>query len=293
MCLVKGLIILFRQGADRVEPRKRLGEILIEAGIITEKTLERALERQKTVKKRLGMILEEMGVISEEELADALAKQFGFKTIKGLSAYGIPEDLLKLIPASLAQHKLLVPIKQKDKRLAIAMADPCDTATLDYLYEQTGLQIVPVLTTRQEITAAVAKHYPRTDSSDNRLKILVVDDSTAVSDMIQQTLNKEGYAVIVANDGLKGLRMAIDEKPDLIICDCVMPRMDGYGFMESMKVVPAIAETPVILLTSKSSAENEQKALGTGFIDFVPKPVDPGRIISRVKRAFELCRKFK
>jgi CheY-like chemotaxis protein len=271
--------------------RKHIGEILVEAGIISEKTLEKALERQNKTQKRLGVVLEEMGVITEEELADALSKQFGYKTIKGLSTFPLTEDLLQLIPRSLALHKMLIPIKRKDDRLAVAMADPCDTNTLDYLYEHTGLQIVPVLTTRHELSAALSKFYG--SDADGRKKILVVDDSSAVSDMISQTLTKEGFSVVIANDGLKGLRMAIDEKPDLIICDCVMPRMDGYGLMESMKVVPAIANIPVILLTSKSSTENEQKALGTGFIDFVPKPVDPMRILSRVKRAFELVSKYR
>ncbi len=59
-----------------------------------------------------------------------------------------------------------------------------------------------------------------------------------------------------------------------------------------MKAVPAIADIPIILLTSQSSREDEQKALSSGFLDFVPKPVDPVRLVSRVKRALELVKRF-
>ncbi|HEU0265146.1 MAG TPA: response regulator [Geobacterales bacterium] len=273
------------------EPRKQLGEILVENSIITSRTLDRALERQRQSGKRLGIVLEEMGVVSEDELADALAQQFGFKTIKNLASYDIPNDVLDLIPRQIILRKQIIPIKRKDKMLALAMAEPLDPATLDYLYDHTGLHIVPVLTTRHELMQALARFFP--SEGCGKAKILVVDDSPAVTELIQRTLMEEGYHVLTAQDGLKGLRMAIDEQPDLIICDCVMPRMDGYGMMESMKVVPAIADIPVILLTSKASSENEQKALGTGFIDFVSKPVDPVRVISRVKRAFELTLRNK
>ena len=70
---------------------KHLGDILVEAEIISKKTLERALERQKLEKKRLGVILEDMGVITEEELTDALSKQFNFKTIKNFVGHSYPQ----------------------------------------------------------------------------------------------------------------------------------------------------------------------------------------------------------
>jgi CheY-like chemotaxis protein len=276
-----------------VKPRKLIGQILVESGIITEKTLARALERQRTVKKRLGMILDEMGVITEEELADALARQFGFQTVKGLVNHSFPEELLRLVPRAMAQSKLVFPLRKKGDQLAVAITGP-DTETLDILAEDTGLQIVPVFTTRQEIQAVIDKHYPSDGSAaDQRVKILVVDDTPTVASLIEETLVAEGYHVVVAHDGLQGLRLAIDEKPSLIICDCVMPRMDGYGLKSTMKAVPAIAEIPIILLTSQSSREDEQKALNSGFLDFVPKPVDPVRLVSRVKRALELMKKFR
>ena len=85
--------------------------------------------------------------------------------------------------------------------------------------------------------------------------------------------------------------MTLSEQPSLIICDSVMPRMDGYGLKNAIHTNPATASIPIILLTSKASGEEEQKALESGFIDFIPKPVQPLRVTSRVKRALALTKK--
>ncbi|MBT0652749.1 response regulator [Geomobilimonas luticola] len=274
--------------------KKQLGDLLVEAGIITVKTLERALDRQKGSGKRLGLVLEEMGVITDEELVDALAQQFGFKTVKGFSGASFSQDLLDLVPEDLAVQKQLFPIKEKDGMLAIAVTDPFDNDTFDFLAKKSGKKIFPVLATRQEVGEALKKHYLRgKETGESKTRILVIDDSQPIATIIQVALQKEGYEVEVAHDGLDGLKMALTNRPDLIICDSVMPRMDGYGLMRAIKGNPAVEDIPMILLTSKASGEDEQKALETGFIDFIPKPVQPIRVVSRVKRALDLLKKFK
>jgi len=274
--------------------KRQLGSLLVENEIISNKTLERALERQKVSGKRLGIVLEEMGVITEEELADALARQFGFKTAKGFANYSFPQNLLNHVHVDMAVQKLVFPLKVHEGMLAIAVTDPFDLDTFDYLSKKSGLKIQPVLSTRQEIMAAITSHYLRGQSPEtSRQRILVVDDSTTVSAIIAATLRKEGYAVIEATDGVEGLKMAMSEKPDLIICDSVMPRMDGFTMMRAIKANPSTASIPAILLTSKAGLEDEQRAFEVGFLDFVPKPVQPVRIVSRVKHAFELIKAMK
>lgn len=271
--------------------RKQFGNILVESGIITVKTLERALERQKGSGRRLGMVLEEMGVITEEELNEVLAQQFGFRTVANFAPHNFLWDILCLIPEDLAVRKLIFPLKQKDGMLAVATTDPFDSDTADFLAKKTGLKIIPVLATRKDIMDAVSKHYlGGKPLAGDKLKILVVDDSLAIATVIQTALLKEGYEVIIAHDGIEGLKMTFSELPDLIICDSVMPRMDGYGLKNAVHENPATASIPIILLTSKASGEDEQKALEAGFLDFIPKPVQPIRVVSRVKRAFEIIR---
>ncbi len=272
--------------------RKQLGNILVQAGIITDKTLERALGRQKGTGRRLGTILEEMGVITEEELINALGQQFGFKTVAGFAAHTFTWDILGLVPEDLAVQKLVFPLKQKEGMLAVAVTNPFDSETVDYLAHKTGMKIVPVLATRNDISEAISKHYlgGRPATASTKQKILVVDDSQAIATIIQTALIKEGYEVIVAHDGIEGMKMAITHIPDLIISDTVMPRMDGYSLKQALAGNPSTASIPIILLTSKASGEDEQKALDSGFLDFIPKPVQPIRVISRVKRAFDLMK---
>lgn len=274
--------------------KKQLGALFVEAGIITVKTLERALERQKGSGKKLGIILEEMGVITETELVDAIARQFGFKTVKGFAEYSFPQSVLGHVHEDMAVEKTLFPLKVQEGTLAIAVTDPFDITTFDYLAKKTGMKILPVLSTGKEIMAAIGNHYlrGRKVGSDLR-KVLVVDDSQPVATIISVALKKEGYDVVEAVDGIDGLKLAMAEHPDLIICDSVMPRMDGFAMMRALRANPATATIPVILLTSKASGEEEQKAFEAGFLDFIPKPVQPIRIVSRVKHAFELILAMK
>jgi CheY-like chemotaxis protein len=273
---------------------KHLGDILVEAEIISKKTLERALVRQKEGKLRLGAVLEEMGVITENELAEALGTQFNFKTIKNFINHSFSQELLDLLPSDFAMKKLVFPLKQKDGMLAVAITDPFDMETMEMLTRITGFQIIPVISTRKEILDAISRNYLKSaTSSESTDSILIVEDSTLVAAVVQAALTKEGYKVIVANDGLEGLNMAISERPLLIVTDSVMPRMDGFGLLRALKANPMTSEIPVIMLTSKASSEDEQKALEFGFIDFIPKPVQTLRVISRVKRVLELTKKYK
>lgn len=273
---------------------KHLGDILVEAEIISNKTLEKALIRQKAGKQRLGEVLEEMGVISEDELAEALGAQFNFKTIKNFIDRSFTQELLDLLPSEFAMKKLVFPLKQKDSMLAVAITDPFDMETMEMLSRITGFQIIPVISTRREILDAISKYYLKsTVRPDNRDTILIVEDSSPIATVIQVALIKEGFSVIIAADGLEGLKQAITERPQLVITDLTMPRMDGFGLLRALKANPMTSAIPVIMLTSKASSEEEQKALEFGFIDFIPKPVQPVRVVARVKRALELTRKYK
>lgn len=271
--------------------KRQLGDLLVEAGIISKTTLERALARQKLTKKKLGGTLEEMGVITEEEIADALAKQFGFKTVKGIAEHTFQKELLDLVPVDIAVSRPVFPLKRGDNMIALAITDPFDSETMEFLSKKTGMKIIPVLSTRNDILAAVKKYYLQDVPSEGieKEKILVVEDTPAIAYIIQAALTKEGYHVILAHDGIEGLKLALTEKPDLILSDLNMPRMDGYGLLRNLRSNTSTAGIPVVLLTSKATPEEEHKALEFGFIDFVAKPVQPIRIVTRVRRALELA----
>src|SRR5450631_464185 len=215
---------------------KKLGDLLVEAEIITIKTLERALVRQQKGGMRLGVVLEKMGVITDEELIEALAKQFNLKVVNGFADAVFSESLLSLIPVDLAVLKQVFPIKDLNGILGVAVSDPFDTQTIDFLAQKTGRKVMTALATRKEISITINIHYLHVAAlSEHRKRILIVDDSELTSKIIQVALEKEGYEADVAHDGLGGLKLALMNNPDLIICDLIMPRMDGYTFLNSFR----------------------------------------------------------
>ncbi len=279
--------------ADTVQ-KKQLGNLLVEAGLISGTTLTRALERSKAAGKRLGQVLEEMGVITEQELVEALGRQFSFKTIHHFAQRDYEPELLNLLPTEFVMKRVVFPLMRKEFQLAVAITDPFDSETSDLIARITGLQLVPVIATRKEILEAIARHYLHVplnpDAGDT---ILVVEDSPAVATVIQAALSKEGYHVIMAGDGIEALKLVLTHHPQLVITDALMPRLDGHSLLRAMRGNPLAAAIPVIMLTGKASTEEEQKALAAGFIDFIPKPIQPVRIVSRVKRALELAQRMR
>jgi len=267
--------------------RHKIGNLLVEAGIITVKTLERALELQRGSGKRLGKLLRDMGIVTELEVLEALAAQCDLRITRRFADQPFSKELLDLVPAETALNKMVFPLKYHDKVLALATLDPFDSETFDEITRKTGMKIYPVLATREDIMAAVKKHYLIVERVEKGAKqILLIDDSLVTTQVLDTALRKEGYEVLVAGDGVEGLKLAVSHHPDLIVCDLFMPRMDGYAFMRVLKSHAEMADIPVILMTVKASVEEEHKALQAGFIDFIGKPVMPVRVVSRIKRTF-------
>ncbi len=127
--------------------------------------------------------------------------------------------------------------------------------------------------------------------------ILVVDDNRSVVRIIQVLLQKEGFEVLTAFDGLEALQKAQEEKPDLIILDVVMPKMDGYEVCRLLQDDPDTAAIPVLMLTVKGQVDDpdlDERALDTGIqermdgyeagaIEFLSKPIKAKELLARVK----------
>jgi CheY-like chemotaxis protein len=268
----------------------RIGNLLVEAGIISPKTLERSLALQKGSGKRLGTLLREMGLVTEEEVLEALARQCNLRTVKNFANKTFPKELLDLVPVRFAVEKLIFPLKQHKEMLAIATLDPFDRHTFKALAEKTGMEIHLALATRDDIFAAIRKHYPvQRWGLGGRQKILLIDPSPVTATLLQTPLERDGYEVLVSNDGIDGLKLAYSRHPDLILCDLLMPRMDSYMFMYALKTHPATIDTPVILMSSKDTNKEEHRAHKAGFVDFIAKPAMPVRVLVSVKRALAMA----
>jgi two-component system alkaline phosphatase synthesis response regulator PhoP len=117
----------------------------------------------------------------------------------------------------------------------------------------------------------------------SRGKVLVVDDEEYIQHILNFSFGAEGYDVVTASDGAEGLSKAKDEKPDVIVMDIMMPRMDGYEACKKIKADPVTRNIPVILLTAKGRDVDRKLGSDAGADDYVVKPFSPGRLIERVE----------
>ncbi len=112
--------------------------------------------------------------------------------------------------------------------------------------------------------------------------ILVVDDTPANLSLLNQLLRTH-YRVRLANSGARGLELAVSAPPDLILLDIMMPDMDGYEVFRRLKAAPETAGIPIIFLTAKVGAEDEEYGLALGAVDFIHKPIAPSVVLARVR----------
>ena len=116
-----------------------------------------------------------------------------------------------------------------------------------------------------------------------RKKILLADDSTTALMMEQAILAKGAYDVVVARDGRAAVQLAVDEAPDLIILDVVMPRMDGFEACRELRRLDATRTTPIIMVTTRGEPQNIETGYEAGCSDYVTKPINGPELVSKVR----------
>ena len=114
-------------------------------------------------------------------------------------------------------------------------------------------------------------------------KILVVDDETYIVELVKFNLEKEGYRVIVAFDGVHALEMVKEENPHLILLDIMLPSMDGLEVCRTLKQDPNYNTIPIIMLTAKGEEIDTVLGLEMGADDYIKKPFSPREMVARVK----------
>jgi len=119
----------------------------------------------------------------------------------------------------------------------------------------------------------------------SKKRILVVDDEVDFVKMLQARLRIEGYEVLTAEDGIKGLQVARKEKPDLIILDIMMPGLDGHSVCDMLKKSAFTWSIPVIYLTAKTGQADELMAMEKGAKYYLTKPYNPGMLMEMIKSA--------
>ena len=159
---------------------KKLGEILVEEGLISREQLEKALLEQSRTDQLLGRILIDLKMVRESDLMAALAKQIGFRFVD-LTDFQIDGTAAMLIPEQVARRYRL-PIGYEEERLLVAMADPANLFALDDIRTITGMEVQPVVATAADIETAIRK-YSRLDES---VQKMATEASESAEDDLQE-----------------------------------------------------------------------------------------------------------
>lgn len=114
-------------------------------------------------------------------------------------------------------------------------------------------------------------------------RILIVEDETDIADLIGFNLERAGFEVLKADNGLTGTEMALHERPDLVILDIMLPGRDGYGVFKELRRDTRTAQTPVIMLTARAQTEDRIQGLEAGADDYLTKPFSPKELLLRVQ----------
>ncbi|MBW7473844.1 Flp pilus assembly complex ATPase component TadA [Paenibacillus oenotherae] len=178
--------------------RKRIGDLLIEAGLLTQEQLNTALEEQKTLKKRLGDLLVLKNYVTEQQIIETLEIQLGVSYVQ-INHLEMDPKIIALIPQKLAERQKVLPIRIEGNKLIVAMNDPLDYFAIDELRMTTGMNITPVITSKDELERAIARYYGFQESVDQivkRLEERELDDPAMLQDEVYSPVVKTVNQII-------------------------------------------------------------------------------------------------
>ena len=115
-------------------------------------------------------------------------------------------------------------------------------------------------------------------------KVLIVEDNEMNRDMLSRRLQRRGYAVLIAEDGERGVAVATAERPDLILMDMSLPVLDGWEATRRLKADPATRPIPVIALTAHAMSTDRERVFEAGCDDYDTKPVELPRLLEKMER---------
>ncbi len=201
--------------------------------------------------------------------------------------------------------QIILAAKRADSRLTVAGPTPAFLsafADLGLSWEDgAGLNAPhpPPVKTPEEPTVEAAAEEPisetvsesaaeapltEMDTTDMAKRILTIDDSKTMRDMLMLTLSDAGYDVLQAVDGEDGIEVLGDRKVDVVITDINMPKMDGYGVIRNLRANPVHKGTPILVLTTESDTEKRNLARDAGATGWMVKPFDPDQLVATIRK---------
>ena len=228
--------------------RKRLGDMLVDAGVISTEQLHEALEKQKHNGGKLGNILSRMGAINEELVLGFLGKQCGVTYVSLLEFGEIPPDTIRSIPESIIRAQNLIPIKKEGNAVTVAMADPFDLFAIDDICLMTGYDVQAAIASESEIKTAIDHYYSHQLEAHRSLVLSHSIDAAASSEdalrsFLSQSINS-GVTAIYLEPQAENTRVRF--------------RIDGYLFEKSHVSAGLLAQ---LITGLKNAADLDLKAV--------------------------------
>ena len=265
----------------------KFGQILLEAGVITETDLKTALSAQLKNGLALGQILEDWGLISDRDIVDILARQFCLPVVDAITEAPDPETLLEIIDCDSALKKMVFPLRIRNGGVEMAISNPLDFNPLDRLAFKTGRHIRPVLATPTAIFKAIKRFYLQEPVEDTTLGnyLLIIDDHDPYRSTICSNLKRDGYLPFFAVTIEEAIRIAQQSAPRLILVDTCMKALSPQTIFEQLQQNESTGKCPILALTANNTAEEEAFLLRLGFFDVITKPLNYTRLEARIERA--------
>ncbi len=119
------------------------------------------------------------------------------------------------------------------------------------------------------------------------MKILIADDSATMRALLAARLEADGYEVVQAADGEQALSLVRSGRPDLLILDNTMPKLDGFGVVRALREDPATSAVPIVMLTGHTSEDDRADSIRLGVEEYIPKPFSPREVSARVRRTLQ------
>lgn len=120
--------------------------------------------------------------------------------------------------------------------------------------------------------------------------VLIVDDEEDIRELISMNLNREGFEVIEAEDGINAVKIARKSEPDLVILDLMLPEKDGYTVYQELRQDTRTSDIPVLMLTARGKLDERLKGLSMGADDYITKPFSPKELVLRVRNVLKRIR---
>ncbi len=224
-------------------PRKRIGDLLVESGLISEDQLGNALKEQRELKMKLGDVLLTRNYITEQQLIEVLEFQLGIPHVQ-LYRQKIDNKVISIIPQRLAEQHQVLPLKTEGNKLILAMADPLDYFAIDELRMATGLRIEPAIASKDELTRAIKRYYGLQETVDQIMQNLQpgpMDESNAAPNDEDSPVVKTVNQIIIQAIGLGASDIHIDPQEDSLR---IRYRVDGM--MRTERTLPPHMQSVIV-----------------------------------------------